>query len=139
MGINFHGGGYGLVQPDRLGTRQNGFLARPLYYGMLMFAQAGVGTLLETTLDQAPDAPLLTAYALRAPGGGLKVAAFNKNMDRTVQLDIDRGLRTGLATALRLYAPRLDDATDVTFAGAPVGAVAPRGRWPAKRKACGRK
>ncbi len=125
IGINFHGGGYGWYSPIA-GTRQNGFLARPLYYGMLMFAQAGVGTLLETTLDPAPDAPLLTAYALRAPGGALKVAAFNKNMDRAVQLDIDPGLRTGPATALRLYAPRLDDATDVTFAGAPVGA---NGSW----------
>jgi hypothetical protein len=125
IGINFHGGGYGWYSPVA-GTRQNGFLARPLYYGMLLFAQAGVGTLLETTLDRAPDAPLLTAYALRAPGGALKVAAFNKNMDRAVQLDIDPGLRTGAATALRLYAPRLDDATDVTLAGAPVGAS---GSW----------
>jgi hypothetical protein len=125
IGINFHGGGYGWYSPVA-GTRQNGFLARPLYYGMLMFAQAGVGTLLETTLDQAADAPLLTAYALRAPGGALKVAAFNKNVDRALQLDIDPGLRTGPPTALRLYAPRLDDATDVTFAGAPVGAS---GSW----------
>jgi Glycosyl hydrolase family 79, N-terminal domain len=125
IGINFHGGGYGWYSPIA-GTRQNGFLARPLYYGMLMFAQAGAGTLLETTLDQAPEAPLLTAYALRAPGGALKVAAFNKNGDRAVELDIDPGLRTGPATALRLYAPRLDDATDVTLAGAPVGA---HGSW----------
>ena len=127
MGINFHGGGYGWYSPVA-GTRQNGFLARPLYYGMLMFAQAGAGRLLESSLDQAQDAPLLTAYALRAPDGALKIAAFNKNLDRALQLDIDAGLRTGPATALRLYAPRVDDTTDVTFGGAPVGA---NGSWSA--------
>ena len=127
MGINFHGGGYGWYSPVA-GTRQNGFLARPLYYGMLMFAQAGAGTLLESSLDQAPDRPLLTAYALRASDGALKIAAFNKNLDRALQLDIDAGLRTGPATALRLYAPRVDDTTDVTFGGAPVGA---NGSWSA--------
>jgi len=124
-GINFHGGGYGWYTPVA-GTRQNGFLARPLYYGMLMFAQAGAGTLVETSVDNAQDAPLLNAYALRGTDGAVKVAIFNKNMDRAVQLSIDVGQKVGRAGGLRLYAPRLDGKTDVTFGGAPVGA---NGGW----------
>jgi hypothetical protein len=42
MGINFHAGGYGWYTPIS-GTRENGFLARPIYYGMLLFAQGGAG------------------------------------------------------------------------------------------------
>jgi hypothetical protein len=124
-GINFHGGGYGWYTPI-VGTRQNGFLARPLYYGMLMFAQAGPGTLVESSLDNAQDAPLLNAYALRGSDGAARIAVFNKNMDRAVQLKIDAGQKVGRASALRLYAPRLDGKTDVTFGGAPVGA---NGAW----------
>ncbi len=127
-GINFHGGGYGWYTPVA-GTRRNGFLARPLYYGMLMFAQAGPGTLVESNVANLPDAPLLNAYALRNDDGGLRVAIFNKN-DRAVQLTIDAGQKLGPADALRLCAPRLDDRTDTTFGGAPVGAS---GAWTAAK------
>ncbi len=41
-GINFHGGGYGWYTPIA-GTRDDGFLPRPIFYGMLLFAQAGAG------------------------------------------------------------------------------------------------
>ncbi len=125
IGINFHGGGYGWYTPVA-GTRQNGFLARPLYYGMLMFAQAGPGTLIESTMDGAQDAPLLNTYALRGADGAIKVAVFNKNFDRAVRISIDAGEKIARAGALRLYAPRLDGKQDVTFGGAPVGAS---GAW----------
>ncbi len=120
-GINFHGGGYGWYTPVA-GTQENGFLARPIYYGMLLFAQAGAGQLVESKFDQSEQAPLLTAYALRSITGTLKVAAFNKNLDRGVRLTIDSGQPAKRATALRLRAPRVDDTTDTTLGGAPVGA-----------------
>jgi hypothetical protein len=129
-GINFHGGGYGWYTPIA-GTQENGFLARPIYYGMLLFAQAGAGQLVESRLDHPELAPLLTAYGLRGNAGAIKVAAFNKNLDRSVRLTVDPGQRAKRATAQRLHAPRVDDTTDTTFAGAPVGAG---GAWSAARE-----
>jgi len=130
MGINFHGGGYGWYTPIA-GTPDDGFVARPIYYGMLLFAQAGAGQLVEGTLDRLSDAPLLTAYGIRSNTGSLKVAAFNKNTDRTVRLTIDARERSRHARALRLHAPRVDDTTDTTLGGSVVGAS---GAWSAVRE-----
>jgi hypothetical protein len=70
MGINFHGGGYGWYTPIA-GTQENGFLARPIYYGMLLFAQAGPGQLVESKFEPLEQAPLLTAYGLRSNAGAI--------------------------------------------------------------------
>jgi hypothetical protein len=103
-GINFQGGGYGWYTPIA-GTQENGFLARPIYYAMLLFAQAGAGLLVESRLDHPELASLLTAYGLRSNTGAIKVAAFNKNLDRSVRLTIDPGQRAQRVSALRLHAP----------------------------------
>ena len=123
-GVNFHGGGYGWYTPIA-GTPEAGFLARPEYYGMLLFAQAGPGRLVSAKLSGTEAAPLLTAYALRGEDGRLRVALFNKNADKDVAVKII-GSAGPAATLLRLEAPRLDDTTDVTFGGSVVG---PDGRW----------
>jgi hypothetical protein len=126
-GINFHGGGYGWYTPIA-GTPEDGFLARPNYYGMLLFAQGGPGQLVESKLDSQETLPLLTAYGLRNDAGAIKVAVFNKNQGRGIRLAIDTGRRNTRATDLRLHAPRVDDTTDTTFGGSPVGAT---GAWSA--------
>jgi hypothetical protein len=126
-GINFHGGGYGWYTPIA-GTRENGLLARPIFYGMLLFAQAGPGQLVESKLESSDRAPLLTAYGLRSTTAAIKVAVFNKHLDRSVRLTIDAAQRAQRVTSLRLHAPRVDDTTDATFGGAPVGAG---GAWSA--------
>ena len=128
--INFHGGVYGWYTPIA-GTREDGLLARPIYYGMLLFAQAGAGQLLESKIDHGNAAPLLTAYGLRGNSGNVRAIAFNKNLDRRVRLTIDPGEKTQRATALRLHAPRVDDTTDVTLGGAPVGTA---GAWSPSRQ-----
>jgi hypothetical protein len=125
-GINFHGGGYGWYTPVA-GTPEDGFVARPEYYGMLLFAQAGAGQLMAAKLSGNEAAPLLTAYALRGTDGRTRVALFNKNLDADVEVAIS-GVASPSATVLRLAAPRADDTTDVTFGGAPVGAS---GSWSA--------
>lgn len=130
LGINFHGGGYGSYTPIA-GTREHGLLARPIYYGMLLFAQAGAGQLVECEIDQPEQAPLLTAYGVRSNTGTMKVAAFNKNLDRGVRLTIDAGQRAPRVSFLRLYAPRVDDTTDITFGGSIVG---PGGTWSVTRE-----
>jgi hypothetical protein len=129
-GINFHGGGYGWYTPIA-GTQIDGFLARPIYYGMLLFAQAGAGQLVESKLELSEQAPLLTAYALRSDQGALKVAVFNKNLNRGTRLTIDPGQRAQRVTLLRLHAPRIDDTTDTTFGAAPVGSA---GEWSVARE-----
>ncbi len=129
-GINFHGGGYGWYTPIA-GSQESGFLARPIFYGMLLFAQAGAGQLVECKVEQLEQAPLLTTYGLSSGSGAIKVAAFNKNLDLSVRLTIDTGRRTQRVSALRLRAPRVDDTTDVTFGGAPVGSS---GAWSATRE-----
>lgn len=127
IGINFHGGGYGWYTPIA-GNRVNGFLARPIYYGMLLFAQAGSGQLVECNFDAGEQAPLLSAYGLRGDDGQLKAVIFNKNLDRRVHVTLDPGQRTTSAKAIQLIAPRVDDTTDVTLGGAPAGAS---GGWSA--------
>ncbi len=119
-GINFHGGGYGWYTPIA-GTQENGFLARPIYYGMLLFAQAGAGPLVESQLDHPELAPRLTAYTVRCNTGAIQVAIFNKNLDRGLRLTVDAVRRAKRVTALRLHAPRVDDTTDTTLAGASWG------------------
>jgi glycosyl hydrolase family 79 len=129
-GINFHGGGYGWYTPIA-GSPEDGFLARPIYYGMLLFAQAGAGQLAEISLEPRDQAPLLTAYGLLANTGAMKVAAFNKHEDRAVHLTLDMGQRAQRVSSLHLHAPRVDDTTDTTFGGAPVGVG---GAWSAARE-----
>jgi hypothetical protein len=91
---------------------------------MLLFAQAGAGQLVESALHDPEQSPLLTAYGLRSNDGSIKVAVFNKNLDDGIRLTIASGPHIRRATALRLHAPRVDDTTDTTFGGAPVGAGA---------------
>src|ERR1035438_2112611 len=98
---------------------------------MLFFALSGAGQLVESKLEQLDQAPLLTAYGLRSDSGAIKVAVFNKNLDRSVRLSMDAGQRPQRATALRLQAPRVDDTTYTTFGGSPVGAS---GTWSATRQ-----
>lgn len=131
VGINFHGGGYGWYTPIA-GTVASGFTARPIYYGMLLFAEAGPGHLIDASIDRAEEAPLLTAYGLVNDGGGttgpLKAVVFNKHADRTVRLTIEDGGANTAAHALRLTGARLDDTQDVTLGANPVGAS---GAWEA--------
>jgi hypothetical protein len=118
MGINFHGGGYGWYTPVA-GTRADGFVARPEYYGMLVFAAAGAGRLLATEMVGATNGSL-AAYALEAGDGALKLIILNKSISADVTLAVDvPGAKT--ASLMRLVAPRPDDATDVTFGGSVVG------------------
>jgi hypothetical protein len=130
IGINFHSGGYGWYTPIA-GTREDGFLARPLYYGMLLFAAAGAGQLVETELEGREQAPLLSAYGLRNNDGSVKAVILNKNLDRRVRLTLNPGQAIQRARLLRLRAPRADATADVTFGGAPVGAS---GAWSAARE-----
>jgi hypothetical protein len=129
IGINYHGGGYGWYTPIA-GTVQNGFVARPIYYGMLLFAQGGQGTLIDAATD-APQSTMLSAYGLRTGVGKLKVTIFNRHLKRGVRLNIAAGQRFERANAIHLYAPRIDDTVDTTLGAAQVGTS---GSWAAARE-----
>jgi len=117
-GVNFHGGGYGWYTPVA-GTRASGFLARPIYYGMLLFAEAQARRLVMTALDGAADGSV-SAYGLKARDGTVKVVILNKRLDADVTLGIyAAGVKR--ASVMRLTAPRPEDTTDVTFGGSVVG------------------
>jgi len=132
VGINFHGGGYGWYTPIA-GTVANGFVARPLFYGMLLFAEAGPGHLIDARVDNQQDAPLLAAYAvsndLNQKTDAMNTVLLNKHADRAVHVVIGCEKEISHARALRLIAPRLDDTTDVTLGSNPVG---PSGAWDAE-------
>ncbi|HEY6515638.1 MAG TPA: hypothetical protein VIY50_05810 [Steroidobacteraceae bacterium] len=117
-GVNFHGGGYGWYTPVA-GTRRNGFVARPEYYGMLLFAVVGAGRLVATEMAGGPD-DSVAAYCLKTPDGDLRLVVLNRSLAVDTTLTVAApGLRT--ASILRLIAPRPDDTTDVTFGGSVVG------------------
>jgi len=119
-GVNFHGGGRGPYTPIA-GTRATGFEARPLYYGMLLFAEAGSGALVACTFDE--PAPLVSAFAVKGAGGALNILLFNKgDADRIVSIDAGRPMR--VERLLRLSAPALDSTDGVTLGGATIGANA---------------
>ena len=117
IGVNFHGGGYGWYTPVA-GTPGNGFVARPIYYGMLLFAVAGAGRLVTTKMEGAADG--LAAYGLKTLDGTLKLVVLNKHLGEDATLAVDApGMKS--VSVLRLVAPRPDDTTDVTFGGSAVG------------------
>lgn len=117
-GVNFHGGGYGWYTPVA-GTRASGFVARPIYYGMLLFAVAQPERLVMTAMDGAADGSV-SAYGLKARDGTVKVVILNKRLDADVTLAINAA-GAKRASVMRLTAPRPEDTTDVTFGGSVVG------------------
>jgi hypothetical protein len=84
--VNFHGG----VHNRRAGDDKaytpiarsagGGYRAQPLYYGILMFAQAARGALVPARL--ASDSSDLKAFAVRTPEGTLRVCLINKDFRR---------------------------------------------------------
>jgi hypothetical protein len=127
-GVNFHAGEDKIYTPISHG-RGGGLTARPLYYGMLMFAQAP-GDLVPARLDSGGAA--LAAYAVRAADGALRLVLINKDA-RAASLRIESGRRFANGEVSRLTAPALDATTGVRLAGA---AVDDYGGWaPAVREA----
>jgi hypothetical protein len=120
-GINFHGGGYGWYAPI-VGTLENGFLARPEYYALLLMAQLLGGRVVASQLDAGEAGPLFVAYAARDAQGRLRAVAINKDGEKNVRLKLQADSSGERVSLERLIAPSLDDEQDTTFAGSPVGA-----------------
>ena len=79
------------------------YRARPLYYGMLMFAQAARGALVPVRL--ATDMRALAAFAVRTPEGSLRVFLVNKDFAHGAGVRIAPGRSFGVASVTRLVGP----------------------------------
>ena len=117
-GVNFHTGDAKAYTP--IGTGPNGrHVARPLYYGMLMFKEAVRGASMLPVRLAAPGLNM-AAYATRTAGGALKVCLINKDLERGAQVGIEAGRDFSSASLLRLIAPSAEARTEVTFGGAAI-------------------
>ena len=101
------------------GELEQGFKARPIFYGMLLANQFAGADFKETSLvANEIDA---TAYAGKK-GDQLRVAIFNKDPDRDLKLTVKTPSGTRQAKVWRLTGPSLDATSGVTLAGAEVSA-----------------
>ena len=125
-GVNIHtfpGATYALFRLGQVDGRWQGAVM-PEYYGLEMFAQAAPAgsTLLRVS---AAGAPLLDAYATRAPGGTVRVVVINKGpTTRVIRVRAPAGTRAKApaGTVERLEAPSLSARAGVTLGGQSFGA-----------------
>jgi hypothetical protein len=117
-GVNLHGGGrspgYTPIADDDGGVVE----ARPEYYGLLLFALAGQGMLLESQLSAGTvDA---TAYAVRTASGVLNLVVVNKDTLQNMILTIETNQNIQLATLQTMTGASLAATSGVTIQGATV-------------------
>ena len=125
-GVNMHGGGnspgYTPIADDSGAVIE----ARPEYYGLLLFALAGQGTMLQTQLSAGSvDA---TAYAVRTPSGGLNLILVNKDSLQGLTLTIQANQTIQTASMQIMTGPGLAAISGVTIQGATMnndGSFAP--------------
>ena len=124
-GINLHGGGNGWYTPIA-GTLASGFSARPIYYGMLLFAAAGAGTIRNISNGDA----LSSAY-LVTNGDSTRRIFINKHASERWTSRLEPGTATH-AEVLLLTAPSLESTSGVTLGGAAVTLADGRAVWNAQ-------
>lgn len=118
IGLNLHGGGNGLYTPIA-GSLQDGFTARPVYYGMLLAENFAGATMTGTTVSAQSESQNVTAFSA-LDRGHAKLAVFNKAPSAvTVKFEGAKSAHRG--KLLWLQAPRIDSKEGVTFGGSSVG------------------
>ena len=118
-GVNFHGGGDAAGYTPIADAQGKVVGARPIFYGMLLFAKAGQGLVLETTGD--PTAINFSSYAIGLAGSQKSIVLSNKDRTTTVHATVNVGAALASAEATWLAGPSLDATTGVTLGGAAVG------------------
>lgn len=124
VGVNFQGGNRGTYTPiaDNQGTVVG---PQPVFYGLLMAALAGQGTLLST--DLSAGSLNVTSYAVKNSDGGMSLVIVNK--DETQNLDLSIALPAAMTSATLLAmtqlsagatAPSLSALSGMTIQGATV-------------------
>jgi len=127
IGVNLHGGGNGLYTPIA-GGLEEGFMARPVYYGMLLAERFAGSTLVSTSLSAQSATQNVTGFAATA-GREWKLALFNKAPD-PVSIQIAGLARTkARADVTLMHGLAIDAKEGVTFGGS---AVSPDGSFSPK-------
>jgi hypothetical protein len=98
--------------------------ARPEYYGMLAFALAGRGDLIQCNRDQAEFN--LNVYATQTGPGSVWITAINEEEERDAALEVAMPSGYSKAQVFRLTAPSVTSSNQVSLAGAEVTSD---GRW----------
>jgi hypothetical protein len=101
---------------------------QPEYYGMLLFTQAGVGSMVSATVSTS--AQYFTAWAVKT-NGSTSVVLNNRNASSGVSATVDLGSAVSSASAIFLESTPTGNLTaaagNVTLAGAQVSVA---GDWP---------
>jgi hypothetical protein len=123
-GVNQHGfiSSYSPIGDDEKGN----YSAKPLYYGMLGFAQASRGQRVSARYDAGPLN--VKAYAVLGKDKHLWVTLINKEATQGVEVTIAGARHSAGGSVLRLAGPSLESKEGVTLGGA---AVAADGQWQA--------
>jgi hypothetical protein len=117
-GVNMHGGGSSAGY-EPIADHSGAVLeVRPEYYGLLLFAMAGTGTLLQTLLSTGTAN--VTAYAVRTRTGGLNLIFVNKDSVQDLKITIEANQTIQTASAQTMTGPSLTAISGVTIQGAPV-------------------
>lgn len=152
VGVNFHGGGSKQIRASLgghlpgeslepgaaaiakegsfytpiAGSREAGFKARPVFYGMKLAGLLAGGRMRTVALN-APQADA-TAYAADMQNGETRMVVINKDssIDLPVRIASAHGVKLW-----RLEAPNLTATTGVALAAAPIDTVSP---WAPKRE-----
>ena len=132
-GINFETGlnhlgfvsSYSPIYEDEAGN----LTARPLYYGMLAFATAGTGRLVEAR--SSASGGNFRSYATVDTSGRLCFTLINKDVATAVNASIKVPAPASSVEVLRLSAPAINSMTGVTFGGTEVSA---NGIWAPRRQ-----
>jgi hypothetical protein len=110
---------YSPIYPDGKG----GYIARPIYYGMLAFARGGRGKRMQIDLDTA-DANF-KAFATKADGV-TRLTLINKELEQPIEVKLRAPPGVSATNIVRLVASSASSKDGVSFAGAKVDAD---GRW----------
>ena len=127
-GVNQRGfvSSYSPIADDERGH----YRAAPEFYGMLAFAQAGVGQVVGCEVVDSGGRNV-SAYATRQAGGGVTLCLINKESAAEVEVMVE-GMGAGReGRVLRLTGPSLESKTGVKLGGAEVSAA---GVWRAAEK-----
>ena len=120
-GVNIHTFHKAIYEPFAVSERAGRWNAqvRPMYYGLLLFAEAAPpGARLLPAAYRAPAT--LRIWATRAPDGRMRVVLINDSRRRSATVAVrlpGRAARGTSAVAIRMRAPHADARAGVTIGG----------------------
>ncbi|MDB5986098.1 MAG: hypothetical protein JWR16_1151 [Nevskia sp.] len=117
-GINFHGGNSGPYTPIARDAKTGAWTPQPLYYAMLLFAQATPATLIDAATQTGNT--LLRTHGLIGDDGKLKLVLINESAALAIDLRVSAEQAFRRASALRLSASSMWSLSGITLGGSLV-------------------